>query len=304
MHPTSTPKCLLALLVVAILLPPALAQRPKLILDADTANEIDDMYAIARMLNQSKFEIVALTSTQWIHYLAEPNSVQASQKINEDLVRLLDVDVPTPLGSAQPMGKPWGGYEPKDSPAAQAIITAAQAASPENKLTVVCLGASTNLASAIALSPEIAANIDAHLLGFRYDLEKGIWNKSSFNVRRDLNAADYLLNCQKLQLSIMPANVARALTFERRETFRRHQRMGKLGKYLTAKWNARFAEFDTWIMWDLALVQAILDTSLASRRKVTTPPENETRSITLYDSISADAMRENYWSVIEARYTK
>lgn len=278
--------------------------RPPLILDADTANEIDDMYAIARMLNQDKFEVLALTSAQWIHYLAEENSVGASQQINEDLVKLLGVQVPTPIGSVEPMGKPWGGFDPKDSPAARAIIAAAEKATSTKKLTVVCLGASTNLASAIALKPEIAPNIDAYLLGFRYDLEKNVWNKSSFNVRRDLNAADYLLNCTELELSIMPANVARALTFERTDTFARHERMGELGRYLTDKWKARFAGFDTWVMWDLALVQAIIDPKLAERRVVSTPPENEPRKVTLYESINADAMRRDYWKTIEARYAK
>ncbi|HBE67799.1 MAG TPA: nucleoside hydrolase [Planctomycetaceae bacterium] len=291
------------LLVVAGWASPVVAdERPPLILDADTANEIDDMYAIARMLNQDKFEVVALTSAQWIHYLAEDNSVGASQQINEDLVKLLGATLPTPIGSVEPMGKPWGGFEPKDSPAARAIIAAADKASIAQKLTVVCLGASTNLASAIALKPDIAPNIDAYLLGFRYDLEKNIWNKSSFNVRRDLNAADYLLNCSELQLSIMPANVARALTFKREDTFARHKRMGELGKYLTDKWNARFAEFDTWVMWDLALVQAIIDPKLAKRRVVATPPENESRKVTLYESIDAPSMRSNYWKIIQARY--
>ncbi|MEL6896222.1 MAG: nucleoside hydrolase [Planctomycetota bacterium] len=119
------------------------------------------------------------------------------------------------------MGKPWGGYEAKASPAADFMIQSARAASPRRKLIVVCLGASANLASAIRMAPEIAANIDAYMLGCCYDFEKSVWNKSSFNVRRDLNAADYLLNCESLALTIMPANVAKPLTFPRDKTFRR-----------------------------------------------------------------------------------
>ena len=151
----------------------------RLILDADTANEIDDMYAIVRMLNQDQFEVLALSSAQWIHYLAESDSVGASQKINEELVQLVgQTSLPTPKGSAEPMGKPWGGEEPKDSPAAQFIIQAAREASPDRKLIVMCLGASTNLASAIAMEPAIAKNIEARILGFQYDESTGTWNKS------------------------------------------------------------------------------------------------------------------------------
>ena len=96
---------------------------PNLILDADTANEIDDMYAIVRMLNQKKFNVLALSSCQWIHYLAEDDSVGASQRENEAIVKLLGHrDLPMPVGSKEPMGKPWGGDQAKDSPAAQFII--------------------------------------------------------------------------------------------------------------------------------------------------------------------------------------
>jgi len=42
--------------------------KPMLILDADTANEIDDLYAIVRTLRQDRFEVLGLNSAQWFHY--------------------------------------------------------------------------------------------------------------------------------------------------------------------------------------------------------------------------------------------
>ena len=276
--------------------------KPKLILDADTANEIDDMYAIARMLKQEKFDVLALTSSQWMHYLAEEDSVGGSQRENEALVKLLGATtLPTPIGSKEPMGKPWGGDQSKDSPAAQFIIAAAKAATPDSKLLVVCLGASTNLASAIKMEPTIAANIDAYVLGFRYDHSKQVWNKSSFNIRRDLNAADFILNCEALNLHVMPANVARPLTFERDKTFARHEKMGELGAHLTAKWKARFPEFENWVMWDLALVEALLHPEMATKKQCDTPPENEARKVWVYDSIEVQAMRDDYWKTVLER---
>ncbi|GAB5407305.1 MAG: hypothetical protein Aurels2KO_55360 [Aureliella sp.] len=273
--------------------------KPKLILDADTANEIDDMYAIVRMFNQDRFDVLALSSAQWFHYLAEPDSVGASQKINEELAKLLHLDgVPTVKGSSEPMGKPWGGQEPKDSPAARFIMDAARKASPDEKLTVMCLGASTNLASAIAMDTSIAKNIDAYILGCKYDWATGVWNKADFNTRRDLNAADYLLNCEDLALHIMPVTVAGDLKFSRDSTFAKHRELGELGAYLTAKWKARFAEFENWVMWDLALVQAAILPELATSEEVTTPPENVQRKVTVYRTIDATAMRENYWKVV------
>ena len=181
------------------------------------------------------------------------------------------------------------------------IIAAAKAATPDSKLLVVCLGASTNLASAIKMEPAIAENIDAYVLGFRYDHSKQVWNKSSFNIRRDLNAADFILNCEALNLHVMPANVARPLTFERDKTFARHEKMGELGAHLTAKWKARFPEFENWVMWDLALVEALLHPEMATKKQCDTPPENEARKVWVYDSIEVQAMRDDYWKTVLER---
>lgn len=274
--------------------------RQKLILDCDTANEIDDLYAIVRMLHQDKYDVIGLTSAQWFHYLGRQDSVQASQADNEDLLRILGRrELPSPMGAERPMGKPWGGDDAKDSPAAQFIIKHARAIPAGQRIVVVCTGASTNLASAIKLAPEIAARIDAYLMGFRYDVERGVWNKSEFNVRRDLNAADFLLNQAALDLHIMSATLSKAFTFDRDDTFARHKRMGELGRYLTAKWNTKFKDSKTWVMWDLALVEAMLREDLSSQIQVMTPPENTQRKVWIYDWIDTEAMRADYWRAAE-----
>jgi inosine-uridine nucleoside N-ribohydrolase len=274
-------------------------------LDADTANEIDDLYAIIRMLRQDRFEVLALNSAQWFHYLsglATPKAtLLASQQINEDLVRLLDCpELPTLLGAPEPMGKPWGGYEPKEAPAVQFIIRSALALPPGEKLYVVCIGAASNLASALKLRPDLAPRIKAYVLGFRYDRRRGVWNKSEFNVRRDLNAADYLLNLKGLELHVMPIDVAGALVFEREDTFRRQARMGALGEYLTRRWKARFPEAKTWIMWDITLIEALLHPEWAAEEQVATPPENTPRKVWMYSRIEVERMRQDFWRTAEA----
>ncbi len=278
------------------------AHKPKLILDCDTANEIDDLYAIVRMLRQDKFEVLALNSAQWFHYDTDLRSVYASQRLNEELVRLLGrEDLPTPVGSEQPMGHPWGGDDPKDSPAARLIIDAASRMPAGEKLYVVCTGASTNLASAIKMRPEIAPKIRAYVLGFWYNFEKGVWNKSEFNVRRDLNAANFLLDCRELELHVMTATVSGQLKFDQADSFAHQARMGKLGAYLTARWLSRFPDAKTWTMWDVALIEALIHPELASEKQVATPPENVERRIWVYDHIQADAMRADFWRAVLPR---
>ncbi len=277
--------------------------KPPLVLDCDTANEIDDLYAIVRMLRQDRFRVLALTSAQWFHYRSPYRAnmwfVDASQRLNEQLVRLLGrVDLPTPVGSEEPMGHPWGGDEPKDSPAARFIIQAALRLPPGQKLNVVCTGASTNLASALKIAPQVVPRVRAHIVGFRYDFARGVWNKSEFNVRRDLNAADYLLNCRGLELHIMPVNVAGSLRFDRADAFRRQRTMGRVGAYLTARWQSRFPDAKVWTMWDVALVEALIHPETASQKEVMTPPENVQRRVWVYERIDPDVMRSNFWNAV------
>jgi inosine-uridine nucleoside N-ribohydrolase len=272
-------------------------RKPKLILDADTANEIDDLYAVVRVLRQDKFEVLGLNSTQWFHYYGVRESVQASQKLNEDLIRLLGrEDLPVPMGSEEEMGKPWGGDEPRNSPAAQFIIKSALAMPEGEKLNVAFIGALSNLGSALKLKPEIAPRIRAYCIGFNYDRQTGVWNKNEFNVRRDLNAADVVLNQKDLELHIMPSTVSRAFTFERDDTFDRQAKMGDLGQYLTRRWQLIVPPGQTRrTMWDVALIQALVHPDMAAEEQVKTPPENTQRKVWMFHTIAVDRMRADFW---------
>jgi inosine-uridine nucleoside N-ribohydrolase len=270
--------------------------KQKLILDADTANEIDDLYAIVRILKQEKFDVIGLNSAQWLHYLGEQDSVQASQKLNEQLVKLLGRDdLPTPLGAERPFGKPWGEETPKDSAAAQFIIKSARELPEGEQLIVACIGASTNLASAIKLAPDIAPKIKAYVMAFQYDFDNGAWNKSEFNVRRDLNAADFLLNQPDLELHVMSATTSRPFTFEQQDSFDKQVEMGPLGDMLTKRWTARFPDSKTWVMWDVALIEALIHPEFAQEELVVTPPENRQRKVWMYKSIDVEKMRDDFW---------
>jgi len=59
----------------------------RVIIDADTANEVDDLFAIARALVAPEFQIEGLTSALWRHR-GTPNSVELSQALNEKLLDL------------------------------------------------------------------------------------------------------------------------------------------------------------------------------------------------------------------------
>lgn len=270
------------------------------ILDSDTANEIDDLFAIAYALPETRIELLGLSSAQWFHALSGDSTVYQSQRLNEDLLRITGrLDLPHPLGADMIMGKPWGGYEPRDSPAARFIIEQAKATPAGEKLAVLSIGAVTNLASAIAIDPTIKGKIVAYTLGFRYDFAGQFWNKDEFNIRRDLNAANFLLNAEGLELHVMPISVAIKYAWGREATFEHLARGGELGAYLQARWEAQssISERER-IMWDVALLQAFLRPDQAEEILVQTPPENTRRSIWMYQDIDEVAMEVDFWNRI------
>ena len=270
----------------------------RLILDSDTANEIDDLFAIAYLLagEDPTVELLGINSAQWFHVWSGDSTVYQSQRLNEDLVALAGrTDLPLPLGADIIMGKPWGDYDARDSPAARFIIEQAHATPEEEKLAVMCIGAATNLASALALDSTITDKIVAYVLGFRYDFEGGFWNKDEFNIRRDLNAANYLLNQEGLELHVMPISVAIQYKFRMDETFARLERSGAMGPYLRRRWETNATDQPERVMWDVALLQGFLRPEQAPETAVLTPPENTRRAVWMFTDVDEQQMEADYW---------
>ncbi|MBR9998186.1 MAG: nucleoside hydrolase [Cyclobacteriaceae bacterium] len=280
-------------------------QFKSMIIDADTANEIDDLYAITRALLEPGFRIHALSSAQWKHHLSPENTVWESQKINEDILRLLDrQDIPSPLGADMIVGKPWGGSEPSNSPAAQFIIQSAKKTKPGEKLTVVSLGALTNIASAILLAPEIIPKVDCYCLSGKYFANRKVWDKDEFNARRDLNALNTAFNTDGLDLHVMPVNILYEFRFRQEEVLEKLAGKGGIWDYLAARWLSHSPQNMEWIMWDLALIEALAHPEFTKQEEVLTPPENIQRKIHVYTSIDRDAMLKDWWETVEKEFDR
>jgi purine nucleosidase len=290
-----------AALICGFALSPLSAQSPRIVmLDSDTANEVDDLFAIVRAFEEPTFTIKALSSVQWTHRLSPPQTVLESQRLNEDLIRLLDrQDVPVPLGAEMIMGKPWGGEEPAHSPAAQMIIRLAKDLPAEQKLTLIGIGGATNIASAIKLAPEIIPKLSCYILSARYDTARGIWNKDEFNTRIDLNAANFLFNCEGLELHVMPINVLFDFKTDLDETAKHLAGRGPLWDYLVARWFAHSPGMKNRILWDLALIQAIAHPALAEEKEVLTPPENTQRKIKVYTRVDIPGLHQDWRATVE-----
>lgn len=270
-------------------------------LDCDTANEIDDLFAIVRALLIPGWDIRGLASAQWQHQLSSTETVRESQQLNELILQLMGrQDIPAPMGSNMIIGFPWGGDVPRDSPAAQLLIRTARAMPAGQRLTVIATGAPTNVASAIRLAPDILPKVVVYQLGGQYYADRRVWNKDEFNVRRDLNAYNYLLNTEDLELHIMPVNVLFEFKMKLAEAESRLAGRGSIWDLLVSRWLSHDPGSAERIIWDLALVEAVAHPEWASEERRLTPPENHQREVWVYTRIDEAAMWGDWWATVGA----
>jgi inosine-uridine nucleoside N-ribohydrolase len=280
----------------------------RLIVDADTANEVDDLFAIARAIIEPRFKMEGLTSAQWHTQARAPNdTVGLSQKLNEDILELLGrKDIPHPMGSNYPM---VNEQRPQPSDAADLIIEKAHETPEGEKLTVATLGPNTNIASAILLDPAIIPKIRCCYIGFWYNPLDNTWNKREFNTNNDPNASNLLLNTPGLEFYVMTATTSRNLVFEKAEVEKNFKGKGGIKDYLLNRWESydRYwqksdPEKKKWIMWDVAIIEALANPGLAKAIEVGTPHDNLNRKIHVYTWIDPEAMKQAFWKAFDRSF--
>ena len=287
-------------------LPGLVTQRPRpLIIDADTANEVDDLFAIAYALAEPALEIVGITSAQWHTSPRAPNdTVGLSQQFNEDIVRLMGkTNIPLPEGANIPL---VNKSRPQRSEAAEFIIDKGMSTNGDEKLDIVILGPCTNIASAVLLEPRLIDRIVVNYLGFWHDEKNNTWSKREFNSNNDPNAVNVLLDTRGLEFNVMTASTSQHLVFSKENVDRHLKGKGGVADYLVRRWETfdRYWQKEDpeklqWIMWDVAIIQALATPDLATKKNFETPHDNLSRTISAYTSIDVEGMKKRYWSQID-----
>lgn len=159
------------------------------VLDTDTANEVDDQFALSYLLaSPEKLRVKALYAAPFFN----ENSTgpkDGMEKSYQEILRLLEL---AGYSSYRDRVFPGStGYLPDEttpvvSPAAQDLAQRAMEYSPERPLYVAAIGALTNVASALLLEPAIAERIVLVWLGgHAWD-----WpHNREFNAQQDVAAA-------------------------------------------------------------------------------------------------------------------
>ena len=276
-------------------------QKLSLILDADTGNEVDDLYAIARALIEPSWEITALNAAHWqTSHWAEAETMENSHRLNQVLVGEVGVDIKTRRGGVARMFD-WGDLA-QHSAAAYEIIKQAKATPEGQKLTVVALGALTNVSSAIYIEPSIAPRIRLYWLGTSYDFEQGILKKRDFNCIMDLQAVEVML-MSEVEMHVIPVNVAAAMTFKMEETEAAFRGKHSLGNILCDRWyNHLDGSRKERTIWDLALIEAMIHPDWAEKVTITTSKDNGSRKIHYYKSFEAEKMKKEFFERVNAYF--
>jgi inosine-uridine nucleoside N-ribohydrolase len=277
-------------------------QVARVIIDADTGNDIDDMPSIVFALKSGKVDVLALTAAQWHRFeVCGRQTMNESWVDNNRILRLLGMEhIPSLKGSefAVKNSNPWGDKSgSKSNEASDYIIEKALEMPNGEKLIVIVTGSATNVAYAILTEPKIVEKITVYFIGTTYDFDRKAFNKNEPNVRSDLNAVDIMFNTENLELHIMPANITRKLLVYREDIDGRLKSDDGIDNMLKELWNRINKGDRTWVFWDLAIVQAVLNPQWTKQILTKTPPENTPRDIYLYTEIDSKAMMDDFWKV-------
>jgi inosine-uridine nucleoside N-ribohydrolase len=301
---------LVALACLAAGPPAALAaDKVRVIIDADTANEVDDFFAIVRGLVAPEIAVEGLSSALWTGPVTGAESVRRSQELNRRILELMGLlgTIPHPIGADHPLPD---ARTPVDSPAARHIIARARAGAPGERLLVLALGAPTNLASALLLDPTIADRVAFAFIDGDY--KDGRWGPGIYNWKNDANAVRVLFEARVPYVHMPAPTVSRDLTMSKGDVDAHLKGRGGVWDFLVERWEAqpKSAGRSRRTLWDVALVEAILRPRLASAEEVGAPlirddamveqrPDNP-RRVTVFRAIDAEGMRADFWAALDA----
>lgn len=268
-------------------------------IDADTGNEVDDPYAIIRALLEPSFHVVGLNAAQWqaTHWNI-PRTMENSFRINETLLAYMDLsaEVPNNRGAEDRLFD-WGQKQ-HASMASFEMIQHAKKMKNGDKLHVVCLGALTNVASAILMDPTITDKISVYWLGSQYNFEEQFLTKSDFNCVMDIQAVSVMFHSD-VEMHIIPTNVASKMTFEFDDVVNKIEHKHHVCDYLIRRWDQHLdGGRSQRVIWDLAIVQAIIHPSKVEEVQVKTSKENGDRMVYYYKDFDADYFRSEFYKTL------
>lgn len=230
----------------------------QVILSTDVGNEIDDQWAIAYLLVNREFDVLGMVSAH-APSLPSPSAHATYQVLKDEVEHRLGMTAHPPLyeGSSVPLAdtrtaRPNAGVD--------FIVGTSKRFTRDRRLTVLTIGAATDVASAILEDPSIAERIRVVAMGFRNLTEGG----KEYNVENDPKAWQVILDSD-VPVAIGAGDVCQrdlALTFNNaRKLISGH---GTVGAWLWDEYQAWYFRFvkplrvddfsKPWVIWDTVVL--------------------------------------------------
>jgi inosine-uridine nucleoside N-ribohydrolase len=284
--------------------------RTPVVLSTDVGNEIDDQWAITYLLLQPRFEVLGVMSAQ-APTISAPAG-HTSYRILVDVVEnrlAMSTHPPLVEGGSLPL---QNAKTPRMSPAVHFLVETSRRFTRDNRLTVLMIGAATDVASAILTDPTIVDRIRVIQMGFPD--EKG---GDEFNIANDVHAAQAILD-SKVPLVIGPGNVCRArLSLSLDQARAMLATRGAIGAWLWEEYQAwyfravkplRVDDFSKpWVIWDTITLAYVLGMTEqhtlprpSMRDDMTFDQGRTDRTVTWITDVDEGRMWADFLSLIDA----
>lgn len=231
---------------------------PRVVLDTDAYNEIDDQFAIAYAIRSPRLAVEAVYAAPF-HNQRSTGPGDGMRRSYDEITRLLDLLGVDPalahLGATDWMSEPAA---PVRSAASDDLISRARSATEDAPLYVIAIGAPTNVASAVVAAPDIADRIVVVWLGGN----PSRWYRASeFNLDQDPTASRVILDCLAPLVRVPCVNVAEHLRTSFWELREHLDQANPLGRYLLTIFENYYDDHRarTKQIWDIGPVAWLVD---------------------------------------------
>lgn len=245
-----------------------------LVIDTDTATEVDDPFAVAyALLSPERLNVQALCAAPFSMNDRAQDPADGMEQSYQELLRLLKLlpGKEEKYRSRVFRGSPRYLEEkmPIPSPASKEIVRLALAHSSDHPLYLAAIGAATNFASALLACPQIAERVVlVWLAGDDLDATPNV-----YNIYQDVKAAQVVFDSGVPLVHVPCTPVASHLITCMEELEKWIGGKNDLCRYLTESVRAYSGNLFAWgkQIWDIAVIAWLLSPDFAESEITTSP---------------------------------